>query len=386
MTPRRIGVVTGARSDYGLLRPVMRAIGADPDLALVTFATGMHLSRELGYTVEEIEADGFAIDERVDMLAGGDAPADTARSMARGTAGFADVYERNRPDLLLFLGDRFEVHAAVVAAVPFRIPLAHIHGGEITLGAIDDTWRHSLSKMSHLHFAANELCAQRLRDLGEEPWRIHVSGAPGLDSVRQVPLMPRDALAAALDLDLTEPPLLCTFHPVTAGETDTELAALLEALDAHGGPIVMTYPNADAGGQRVIRDIEAFARTRPRVRLFVNLGTERYLSLMACAAAVVGNSSSGIIEAASFELPVVNVGSRQDGRMRGRNVLDAPGDAAAIAAALATATSPSFRASLAGLDNPYGDGRAAERITAVIRDTPLSERLLRKQLVTGAPR
>lgn len=381
---RRIGVITVARSDYGLLRPVLQRILAAADLELQLLVSGMHLSPEFGSTVQEIEADGFPIAERIEMLLSSDRPEGIARAMGLGAIGFAQAYARSRPDLLLFLGDRFEVHAAAAAALPFGIPLAHIHGGEVTEGAIDEAFRHSLTKMAHLHFASTELYARRILQLGEEPWRVTVSGAPGLDNLRGMQPLERPALEALLGLELAEPPLLVTFHPVTTEvqRTGEHVDALLAALARAGRKVVFTHPCADAGGRLIIQKIQAFVAAHPgQAALTANLGTRSYFGLMALAAAMVGNSSSGIIEAASFELPVVNIGTRQRGRVRGANVIDVDGGVEAIAAAIDRAISPAFRAGLRGMVNPYGDGRAAERIVERLQRVPLDERLLVKKFV-----
>jgi UDP-hydrolysing UDP-N-acetyl-D-glucosamine 2-epimerase len=377
---RTIGVVTVARSDYGLLRPVLRAIEADDALRLRLYVSGMHLAPAFGNTVEAIEADGFAIDERVETLAASDTPTGVATSMGLGAVAFAQAYARARPDLLVVLGDRFEVHAAALAALPFNLPVAHIHGGESTAGAIDDPIRHSLTKLSHLHFPATERYARRIAAMGEEPWRITVAGAPGLDTLREVEPLDRAALAARLGVDPQRPFVLITYHPVTLEpeRAPERVDALLAALRDVDAQLVITHPNADTGRTAVLERLEAFAAQRTGAHLVVNAGIEAYAGLMAHAEAMVGNSSSGIIEAASFALPVVNVGMRQHGRVRAANVIDALDDTAAIRAALDRALDPAFRASLRGLVNPYGDGHAAQRIGARLREVELGERLLMK--------
>jgi len=378
---RTIGVVTVARSDYGLYLPVLRRVRAESDLRLHLIVAGTHLSPDFGLTVREIERSGFPIGERVEMLLSSDTPEGIAKSMGLGTIGFAQAYARFRPDILLVLGDRFEMHAAVVAALPFGIPVAHIHGGELTLGAIDDALRHSITKMSHLHFVATEEYARRVIQMGEEPWRVTVSGSPGLDGLLSTRPFSREELERRFRLDLSAPFLLVTYHPVTLEieQLETQMRELLAALDEVGMVTVFTYPNADARSRLIIQMTREYAATRPHVQVVVNLGTPGYVSAMRLAAAMVGNSSSGIIEAASFRLPVVNIGTRQQGRTRGKNVIDVGYGRDEIIAGIRKATSPEFRAGLADLVNPYGDGHAAERIVQRLKEVELNDRLLRKR-------
>ena len=377
---RTIGVVTVARSDYGIYLPVLRRIQDDPDLGLQLIVAGMHLSPAFGLTVRDIEVDGFAIAERVEMLLSSDTPEGIAKSMGLGTIGFAQAYARSRPDILLVLGDRFEMYAAVIAALPFAIPVAHLHGGESTEGAIDEAMRHAMTKMSHIHFVATECYARRVMQMGEEPWRIVVSGAPSLDNVHRLRLLGRDELATQYGLDVSGPFLLVTYHPVTLehGQTEMQMREVLAALEAVDTPVIFTYPNADPGSHVIIQMIQAFAAQYRRAQITVNLGTQPYFSVMQYASAMVGNSSSGIIEAASFKLPVVNIGTRQRGRVRTKNVTDTGYARKEIVAAVETVTSPQFRASLGDLVNPYGDGHAAKRIIDMLKQVQLNDELLQK--------
>ena len=378
---RTIGVVTVARSDYGIYRPVLRRIQRDPQLRLLLIAAGMHLSPQFGMTVDAIEEDGFPVDERVEMLLSSDTPEGIAKSVGLGTIGFAQVYSRNRPDILLVLGDRFEMLAAAAASLPFKIPVAHIHGGESTEGAIDESIRHSITKMSHLHFASTDVYARRIVQMGEEPWRVTVSGSPTLDNIDELRLLSRQELEVRIGLDLSSPTLLVTYHPVTLEyeQTETQMTELLSALDQIAMPVVLTYPNADTGNQTIIRLAEDFMRRNAHARMVVNLGPDAYFSLMEHASAMVGNSSSGIIEAASFKLPVVNLGNRQAGRIRPRNVIDVDCRREAIVEGVRQATSPGFRESLSDLVNPHGDGHAAERIVETLKTVPLDGRLVVKR-------
>lgn len=377
---RTVGVVTVARSDYGIYRSVLDAIRAHPSLELELYVTGMHLSGAHGRTVELIEKDGMPICERVPALLADDSPAGIGRSMGLTTLEFASVFERRAPDIVLVLGDRFEMHAAALAAVPHNIPIAHIHGGELSEGAMDDAFRHSLSKMSHLHFVSTESHGKRLQQMGEEAWRIDVCGAPALDLVSRMELPSLADVEKRFGLDLSERPVLVTFHPATRRlETlEVSIAALLGALEPLDLPIVFTAPNADTHGALIRQAIERFVNARPRASLVENLGIPAYFRLMTHARAMVGNSSSGLIEAPSFELPVVNIGIRQRGRTRARNVIDCGEDVDSIARALEKALSGDFRESLSGLINPYGQGQAAARIVRRLAEVPLDDTLLVK--------
>ena len=376
-----MGVVTVGRSDYGIYLPILKAIQSGPDLDLRLIVSGAHLSPEFGSTIRSLEADGFPIAERVEMLLSSDSPEGVAMSAGLGVMGFAQAFGRFTPDVLLVLGDRFEMQAAVVAALPFNIPVAHIHGGESTEGAIDEQVRHSITKMSHLHFVSTERYAQRVIQMGEDPWRVTVSGAPGLDNIRAITPSSREELEGQLGLDLSSPTLLATYHPVTLEYADTSehMREFLAALVEIGHNVVITYPNADTSSREVINQIHQVSSQHPQIRFHANLGTQRYFSLMRMAAAMVGNSSSGIIEAASFELPVVNIGSRQRGRIRGRNVIDVGYSRSEILGGLEAALSPEFKRGLYGLANPYGDGHAAERIVGKLKCAELGRSLIMKR-------
>ena len=377
---RTIGVVTAARSDYGIYLPVLRGIQDEPKLGLHLLVTGMHLSPEFGFTARAIEQDGFEIGERIEMLLSSDTPEAIAKSIGLGTIGFAQAYARLRPDILLVLGDRFEMHAAVVASLPFKIPVAHIHGGESTEGAFDDAIRHSITKMSHLHFTSTEFYARRIIRMGEEPWRVTVSGAPSLDNLHKLHLLSCQELHKQYGLDLTGPTLLVTYHPVTLEYEDTEMhiRELLAALEKVNFGIVFTYPNADTQGRLIIKMIHEFAARHKRCQVAVNLGTQAYFSAMSHAAAMVGNSSSGIVEAASFKLPVVNIGNRQRGRVHDKNVIDVGYSRTDILEGIKKAVSPDFHASLADLTNLYGDGQATDRIVDKLKQVRLNRQLLLK--------
>lgn len=364
---RKMCVVTGTRAEYGLLYWIIKGIHDDPDVALQLIVTGMHLSPEFGLTVQDIERDGFPIAERVEMLLSSDTEAAIATSMGLGLIGFANAYQRLNPDLLLVLGDRFEILAAAAAAVPFRIPVAHIHGGESTEGAMDEQFRHAITKMSHLHFPATQVYADRIIQMGENPERVFCVGAPGLDNIAKLSLLDKHELVAELGAPAGQPLGVVTYHPVTLEGTSAvaQVTELLQALKNLTEIYwVFTLPNSDTGGRGIITAIRNFVDEFPqRGKAFTSLGQVRYLSLLKHAAVMVGNSSSGIIEAPSFHLPVVNIGSRQQGRIRAANVIDVPEcQQSAITQAIEKAFSAKFKAALQGMANPYGTGDASMNI------------------------
>jgi UDP-hydrolysing UDP-N-acetyl-D-glucosamine 2-epimerase len=380
---RAIGVVTVSRSDYGHLCPVLHEIRSAPDLGLLLFVAGAHLSPRFGRTVDLIEADGWPIAATIDMLEPDDLPEAIAASTARGVDGFARAFARQRPDVLVLLGDRFEMLAAAVAALPLVVPVAHIHGGEESEGAIDNQIRHAITKLAHVHFASAEPHARRIARMGEEPWRIHVTGAPGLDRIRPSELLPRGEVATSMGLPAAGPWLVVTFHPVTLEHRDTErhVDELLAALDKLEATLILTYPGADTAGRTIIDRIEEFAGRHPNVRLAKSLGDRLYLSLLEHADAMVGNSSSGLIEAPSLGLPAVNIGSRQAGRLRSANVIDVEPERHDILRAIEAALAPGLRARLRAMPNPYGDGCAAARIVKILRELELAPRLVRKRFI-----
>ena len=315
------------------------------------------------------------------MTSTDDSALSTARSMGTGMQRFADAYDRLRPDLLVLLGDRFEMHAAACAAVPFQIPIAHIHGGEVTTGAMDDALRHSISKLSHLHFVSTDEYGCRLVCMGAHPSDVVVSGAPGLDAIADTKRLSRGDLSRRLGIPLDASPLAVTFHPETRSQVSAaeQVKPLLAALEAQNRPLVISRPNADPGNAEIVRMWEAFRERYTGATVFSNnLGSQVYFSLLAESAAMIGNSSSGIIEAASFELPVVNIGERQCGRLRPVNVIDVANNAESISRGLERALSNSFRQSVVGRANPYGDGRATERIVDRLRSQVLGPTLVNR--------
>lgn len=381
---RTIGVVTVGRSDWSYYLPVLSEIRKRGRLRFRLYVTGSHLSPTLGHTVDQIVADGFTPDASLPLV-DGDSPHAIGHSMSTGIAGFTDIFTTNRPDILLVYGDRFEMHSAAEAALPFTLPVAHISGGEVTEGAIDDALRHSITKLSHLHFVVHEEAADRVRQLGEESWRVHVTGDPNIDRIlecKTAGLLPdRAEIIRRFGLDPDKPNILATYHPVTLQYTETgrQIAALLDALGQIDAQVLLTYPNADTSGRVIIEAIEAFARKYPRARVVVNAGPLGYLGLLDNVDAMVGNSSSGFNEAPSFELPVVNVGIRQRGRLRGKNVIDCGNGTDEIVAAIRQALAPDTRRALKGMQNPYGEGTAAPQIETVLASVALDDRLLIKR-------
>jgi GDP/UDP-N,N'-diacetylbacillosamine 2-epimerase (hydrolysing) len=377
---RKICVVTGTRADYGCLRWVMEGVKAADGLELQIIATGMHLSPEFGLTYREIEKDGFVIDRKVEMLLSSDTPTGISKSMGLGLMGFGETFEQLKPDLVLVLGDRFEIFAAASAAMVARLPLAHLHGGETTEGAIDEAIRHAITKMSHLHFVAAEDYRRRVVQLGEAPERVFLVGGLGIDNIQRLELLDRAALEAALDFKLGTKNLLVTFHPVTleqstAGAQMAELLAALDELqDTH---LIFTMPNADTDGRVLIGMIEQFVATRPHTRAYTSLGQLRYLSCIREVDGVVGNSSSGLAEVPSFRKGTINIGDRQRGRLKADSVIDCAPDRQSIASALRTLYSADFQAKLPEVRNPYGEGGASERVVRVLQEYPLDQ-LLKK--------
>ena len=384
---RRIAVVTTSRADYSHLYWPLKLLQEHPDVELKLIVMASHLSPEFGATVSEIERDGFEIAARIECLLSSDSDVGMSKSIGVAVLSLADTLGAMRPALLLLIADRYEMLAPAAVALSLRIPMAHIEGGEISEGAIDDAVRNALTKMSHIHFTSTEAARERVIAMGEEAWRVHRAGAPSLDHLRRSTLLTREQVEARCGIDLRTPALLVAYHPVTLEQdTTVEASALFAALEqiaAQGDvQILFCYPNADAGSRRLIERTRTFLEERPRGRMFVNLDAVTYWSLLRQVEAMVGNSSSGIMETASFAVPTVNVGLRQRGRERARNVLDAEADPAAIVGRMDQARSAVFRASLEGMTNPYGDGRAAERIVEVLTTAPLGQELLIKRAVS----
>jgi UDP-N-acetylglucosamine 2-epimerase (non-hydrolysing)/GDP/UDP-N,N'-diacetylbacillosamine 2-epimerase (hydrolysing) len=383
---RRIGVVTTSRADYCHLYWPLRELAAQPDVDLGLFTIGAHLSPEFGSTINEIIRDGFPIRARIECLLNSDTDTGMAKTIGIAILGLADALTAWRPDLLLLIADRYELLAPASVALALRIPIAHIEGGEVSQGAIDDQVRNALTKLAHIHFTSTPTARLRVIAMGEEPWRVHHAGAPSLDHLRRSTLLSRSALEARLGITLTPPTLLAAWHPVTIlRDTNAEADAFFAALAQIPGQLLFVHSNADAGSYALIERTRALAASRPRTHLFVNLDPLTYWSLLGQADALVGNSSSGIMEAASFALPAVDIGMRQQGRERARNVIDAPAETGAIQAAIAQALNPEFRNGLRGMANPYGDGTASTTIARILASVPLDGLLIKQPAPVKAP-
>jgi UDP-hydrolysing UDP-N-acetyl-D-glucosamine 2-epimerase len=377
---RKIAVVTTSRADYSHLYWPLRELSAHPDVELKIIAMAAHLSPEFGATIHEIERDGFEIAERIECLLSSDTDVGMAKTIGLATLSLADVLGRMRPDLLLLIADRYEMLAPASVALALRIPIAHIEGGEVSEGAIDDAVRNALTMMSHIHFTSTHSARERVIAMGEESWRVYRAGAPSLDQLRRRTLLTREQLENRIGIALKHPAVLVAYHPVTlARDTVREADSLFAALQTLPDQILFCYPNADAGSRNLIERARALAASRNEdAHVFVNLDALTYWSLLKQVDVLAGNSSSGIMESASFALPTVNIGVRQQGRERAPNVLDAAAETSSILAAIVRAKSPEFRGSLQGMTNPYGEGVASEKIVEVLTTVPLGEELLMK--------
>lgn len=368
---KKICVFTGTRAEYGLLKPLMSRIRKDKAFELQILVSGTHLSLDFGLTYKEIENDGFAITDKVETLISSDSPVAVSKSTGLGVIGYAESLDRLKPDLMVILGDRFESLAAATAALIARIPIAHIGGGEATYGLIDEAIRHSISKMSLLHFTSTELYRRKVIQLGEDPCRVYHVGSTGIDNIKEMRLLTKEQLERSLDFSLGERSLMVTFHPVTLDHATAghQFQELVKALDRmHGVKIIFTKPNADTDGRNIINCMMDYADKNPdKAKVFSSLGQLKYLSCLKYVSAVIGNSSSGIIEAPSFGIPTVNIGDRQEGRLKAKSVIDVKPKADLISVALRKSLSTSFLRSCKNVKNPYGDGRASEKIFSVIK-------------------
>lgn len=376
---RKICVVTGTRAEYGLLCRLMRLIQDSPDTQLQVIATNMHLSPKYGNTYLYIEHDGFKIDYKIPIIDENapDNAVTTVKSMAKALAGFADAYNELKPDLVVVLGDRYEILAAAEAAMIERIPIAHIHGGEVTEGAFDDAIRHSITKMSHLHFTSTEEYRKRVIQLGEQPDRVFYVGAPGVENIKKFPLMTKEEAEESVNFKLDENTILVTYHPVTLGNHTAEkdikefMGALEERKDLR---VIFTMPNSDTGSQAIVDAINEFVANNPdRAIAYKSLGIMRYLSVMKYAGAVVGNSSSGLLEVPSFGIPTLNIGDRQKGRMAADSVFNCATDKESILKGLDVIMSPAFKKKAAETHNPYEKENTSEEIFMVISTYPLED-------------
>jgi len=370
---KKVCIVTGTRAEYGLFLPILSALKKSNNLELQLVATTMHLSEEFGLTYQQIEQDGFQIDEKIENLLASDTKTSMAKSAALATMLLSDTYNRLEPDVVLLLGDRFETHAAATTAMLMNIPIAHIHGGEITEGAVDEQIRHSITKMAYLHFTSTEQYRKRVIQLGENPKRVFRTGAPGIDNILNLKLLEKDALEKKLNWKITNPLALFTYHPETLSKSDItlqiqEILKQIKHLDIN---IIFTYANADNGGKIVNRAIEQFAQQNKEKYLVVkSLGQLKYLSTMKHANLLIGNTSSGIIEAASFHLPVVNIGNRQKGRIQSGNIINC--NISELTNGISKALASSFIKHCKSINNLYGKGDTAQQIVRLIEKSELT--------------
>ncbi|MFD1037186.1 UDP-N-acetylglucosamine 2-epimerase [Virgibacillus byunsanensis] len=386
MPTRKICIVTGTRADYGLLYWIMKEIELDDRLELQIIATGMHLSPEFGLTYKKIEEDGFKIDEKLEMLLSSDTPVGITKSVGLATIGFSDAFEKLKPDILVVLGDRYEILAAAQAAVIARIPIAHIHGGEATEGLIDEAIRHAVTKMSHIHFPAAEPYKNRIIQMGENPEKVYNFGAPGIENINRMQLLDRESFEKSIDFKLGKLSFLITYHPVTLHKegpvkaTQNLLTALREFKEAR---MIFTKPNSDTDGRIISKMIDEFALEYPdRVITVTSLGQLRYLSAIRYVDIVIGNSSSGLIEVPSFKKPTVNLGVRQQGRIKADSVIDATEEVDSIIEAINKALSNSFQSKLLNCISPYGSGDVSLNIKNTLKTIDLNH-ILEKKFVDG---
>lgn len=380
---KKILVVTGTRAEYGLLYWTMKEIQKDKDLQLQLIVTGSHLSEEYGYTVEQIKKDGFKIDEEIDMLIDSNKKSAIVKSMGLEMIQMAQAFDRLKPDILLILGDRYEIFVAATCAMMMNVAIAHMNGGESTEGAIDEQIRHAITKMAHIHFAGAEYYRERIIKMGEEPWRVHNVGQAGIENIKRLRLLTKTELEYELGIKLDKKVFLITYHPVTLGVQDIEnqMENLLKAISEFDAKYIFTYPNADYGNKIIIDKINEFRQNHDNVYVFYSLGQVKYLSLMKYTDVMIGNSSSGIIESPSFKLPVVNIGDRQKGRLRNKNIIDVGNNEIEIIEGINKALyNKQFINSLNDLENVYGDGTTSEKVVKILKTIEINEKLLHKKL------
>ena len=380
---KRIGIMTGTRAEYGLLKPLMQVINKDNDLELYLIVSGMHLSPEFGMTYQEIEEDGFEINAKVEMLLSSDSPAGISKSIGLGVIGFADEFQRADLDMLILLGDRYEALSAAICALVMRIPIAHLHGGELTEGAIDEGIRHSITKMSYLHFTSTEQYRNRVIQLGENPERVFYVGALGVENIKKIKLMTKEELERSIHFEIDENTVIVTYHPVTLENNTVEeqFLNLLEVLDRNPKiRMIFTKANADTNGRIVNELIDKYAaQNSERACAFVSLGQKRYLSALKYCRIVIGNSSSGIIEAPSFGKPIINIGDRQKGRICADSVINCGYTQQEIQQAMETALTEEFENKARNCRNPYEKENTAANIISVIKDYLLNDKIKLKK-------
>lgn len=380
---KKIGIVTATRAEYGLLSPIIKKLNQNPGFDVRVIATGAHLSPEFGLTYREIEKDKIEIDQKIEILMSSDTPVAISKSMGLAMISFAEYFDRSKPDMLIVLGDRYETLAVCCAAMNAQIPIAHLYGGETTEGAIDESIRHAITKMSYLHFTSTEEYRRRVIQLGEAPERVFKVGAMGVENILSMKLLSKEALEASIAFKLDKPYAVITFHPVTLekNQVEQQFDALLSACDAHPEmQFIFTKANSDAHGRVINQMIDDYACKHENAIGFESLGMLRYLSALKYAQMVIGNSSSGLIEVPSFHIPTINIGDRQKGRIQGKTVINCAPEKDAILKAMDQADAPDFRQSIQDAVNPYGDGKSSDKIIEVITDFLMNDRIdLKKQ-------
>jgi GDP/UDP-N,N'-diacetylbacillosamine 2-epimerase (hydrolysing) len=380
---RKIAVVTGTRAEYGLLKNTLFKIKESSNLELQLIVTGAHLSENFGNTINEILEDGFEVDEKLPILMGSSTKSNMAKEMGLLMVQLSQTFERLKPDILLILGDRYEIFAAVTTAMTMNIPIAHISGGEVTEGAIDEQIRHSITKVSHIHFPGAEVYAKNISKMGEEPWRIFNVGDPGIENIKSTKFLNKEELKKQLDVEINDETLLVTYHPVTLeiDKISYQVENLIEALSKINKKMIITYPNADNGGEHIIKRLQEFEKINPKVKLFKNLGVLRYLSVMRLCGAVVGNSSSSLVEAPYLKVPAVNIGNRQKGRLMADNIICSDNESLDIIRAINEALSIEFKEKVKNTKSLYGEGNTSEEIVKVLENIEINDKLLKKKLV-----
>ncbi len=380
---RNILVVTGTRAEYGTLKNIMYEICEDNELNLQLIVTGSHLSEKYGYTINDIVDDGFKIDFKVPILMDDCSKGSIAREIGLGIIQFSQCFEKLNPDFLLIMGDRYEIFAAAITAMFMNIPIAHISGGEVTEGAIDEQTRHAITKISHVHFPGAEYYGENIKKMGEEPWRIFNVGDPGIENIKKTDLMTKREIESDLKVKIDKDTLLVTYHPVTLENKDIEIqiSNLLQALNILNKTVIMTYPNSDLGSDYIIKELVKFSNENDKIHLFKNLGSRRYLSVMKYCGAVVGNSSSAIIEAPYLRIPAVNIGNRQKGRLKAESIIDCSNDCEDIVLAVNKALSGEFKEKAKYAKSLYGDGNTSKEIVRILKSLNIDEKLLKKKLV-----
>ncbi|GAA0078694.1 UDP-N-acetylglucosamine 2-epimerase [Clostridium sp. CTA-5] len=380
---RKILIVTGTRAEYGLLYWTMKEIQNDKDLELQLVVTGNHLVKEFGYTIEQIKKDGFKIDEEIDMLINSEKQSSIVKSMGLEMIQMSQCFDRLKPDILLILGDRYETFVAATCAMIMNIPIAHMNGGESTEGAVDEQIRHAITKMSHIHFAGAEYYKERIIKMGEEPWRVYNLGQAGIENIKRLNLLGKQELEKELNISFDKSIFLITYHPVTLdlNNIEKQIDNLLDAIKEFDAKYIFTYPNADFGSKIIIDKVKKFVRDNENAYIYYSLGQKRYLSLLKYANIMIGNSSSGIIEAPSFKLPVINIGDRQRGRLKSANIIDIGYNKEEIIKAIDKAFyDKEFKRNLIEINSVYGDGNVSKQILHILKSINLDRNLLRKKL------